>query len=159
MKAKREFYMNGNDRKFADDYTISIMTGEPMPKKWQGFIELTPVEKARWDASLKLDEEYRIAEAQGFPNGIPGGRTRGDILYYLTQQEEAHNRSLQEGSFFSHSFIPQKTEIQIDGVNTPNNTPAYRQNSFLQTNASIKKEPAFDVDQAIRKIASWLEAR
>ena len=92
MKAKPIFYLNGNNRRFEDQHTISVMTGEPMPRKWQEFFELTPEEKARWDASLKLDEEYRIAEAQGFPNGIPGGKTRGDMLHYLTQQEEAHKK-------------------------------------------------------------------
>ena len=62
MKGKPILCLNGNERSFRDHYTISLMTGEPMPKKWQRYIELTPEEKARWDAELKLDEEYRIAE-------------------------------------------------------------------------------------------------
>ena len=127
MEAKKEFYHFGNDRKFNDHYTISLMTGEPMPRKWQAFFDMTPEEKARWDASLKLDEEYRIAEAQGFPNGIPGGRTRGDMLYYLTQQEEARERNMQEDSFLRRSFIPNKTEIQNNNNAISRNSPIYGQ--------------------------------
>ena len=129
MKAKKEFYLDGNNRRFNDQYTISLMTGEPMPRKWQDFFDLTPEEKARWDASLKLDEEYRIAEAQGFPNGIPGGKTRGDMLYYFTQQEEAHKRNMQEGSFLGRFFIPRKTEIQSGDDIIPNNALIYGQSN------------------------------
>lgn len=181
MRAKPIFYLNGNERNFRDHYTISLRTGEPMPKKWQRNIELTPEEKARWDDSLKLDEEYRIAEAQGFPNGIPGGKMRGNILYSITQREEADGRNMQEDSFLRRPFIPQKTEIQNNNSIASSNTLAYGQsnaqpsftfnrklntespyigqNNLLQMNTGIKKEPAFDVEQAIRKIASRLEER
>ena len=180
MKAKPIFYLNGNNRRFEDQHTISVMTGEPMPRKWQEFFELTPEEKARWDASLKLDEEYRIAEAQGFPNGIPGGRTRGDMLHYLTQQEEAHKRSMQERNFFDRSCISDKTEIQRSNNIMPSDTLTYgqsntqpsfafnqksntespyaRENNLSQMNIGIKKEPDFDVKQAIRKLADRLRA-
>ena len=180
MKAKPIFYQNGNDRRFEDQHTISVMTGEPMPRKWQDFFELTPEEKARWDAELKLDEEYRIAETQGFPNGIPGGRTRGDILHYFTQQEEAREKRMQEDSFLRRPFIPQKTEIQNNNSIASSNTLAYEQsnaqpsftfnrklntespyigqNNLLQMNTGIKKDPDIDLDRAIHRAGDLLKA-
>lgn len=180
MKAKREFYMHGNDRQFADEHLISTMTGEPMPRKWQRFIELTPEEKARWDASLRLDAEYRRAEAQGFPNGIPGGKTRGNALYTLTQMEEEHERALQKKRMeeareqYEQSFIPYKTEIRNDDGRIYGNinladqlwqNPYDTQKNDFTTGISAflapqtEKEPAFDVNQAIQNLADNLRER
>lgn len=180
MKAKPIFYLNGNERNFRDHYSISLRTGEPMPRKWQDFFELTPEEKARWDAELKLDEEYRIAETQGFPNGIPGGRPRGNILYSITQREEADSRNMQEDSFLRRSFIPNKTEKQRQNSIMPNDTLIYGQsnarpsftfdrkltaespyagqNNLSQRNTGIKKDPDIDLDRAIHRAGDLLKA-
>ena len=93
------------------------MTGEPLPKTWQEFFELTPEQKAQWDAELKLDAEYRIAEAQGFPNGIPGGKERGSIFYFLAQREKEYKRECEEvqeeyaKDQEKHFSLRQKTDI------------------------------------------------
>ena len=96
LKPKPIFYCYGNDRRFADDCLIAKMTGEPLPKKWQEFFELPPEQKAQWDADLRLDAEYRIAEAQGFPNGIPGGKERGNVFYFLAQRAKEYKRECEE---------------------------------------------------------------
>lgn len=90
-KPKPIFYCYGNAQRFADDSLTAKMTGEPLPKTWQEFLELTPEQKAQWDAELKLDAEYRIAEAQGFPNGIPG--EKNEVVYSIFLHKEKKNIS------------------------------------------------------------------
>lgn len=157
MKVKPIFYLNGNERNFRDHYSISLRTGEPMPKKWQRYIELTPEEKARWDAELKLDEEYRIAEAQGFPNGIPGGKMRGNILYTITQREDGEKRKLQEENQQGRFFSPQKTEIQNNNGLVAGNIPNYKQNNLLKWKTEIKKESDDDLARAIHRAGNTLK--
>ena len=96
LKPKPIFYSEGNAQKFADSCLIAEMTGEPLPRTWQDFFELIPEQKAQWDDELRLDAEYRIAEAQGFPNGIPGGRMRGNIFYSLEQRAKEYKRECEE---------------------------------------------------------------
>ena len=116
-KPKPIFYCYGNAQRFADDSLTAKMTGEPLPKTWQEFFELTPEQKAQWDAELKLDAEYRIAEAQGFPNGIPGGKERGSIFYFLAQREKEYKRECEEvqeeyaKDQEKHFSLRQKTDI------------------------------------------------
>ena len=103
LKPKPIFYCNGNAQKFDDDCFVAKMTKEPLPKKW--------------DADLRLDAEYRIAEAQGFPNGIPGGTTRGNVFYFQTQREEEYKRECREvqeeyaRNYAKHFSLRQKTDI------------------------------------------------
>ena len=117
LKPKPIFYCNGNAQKFDDDCLIANMTKEPLPKKWQEFFELTPEQKALWDAELRVDAAYRIAEAQGFPNGIPGGTTRGNIFYFQTQREEEYKRECREvqeeyaRNHAKHFSLRRKTDI------------------------------------------------
>ncbi|MBO5244582.1 MAG: hypothetical protein J6B02_00635, partial [Selenomonadales bacterium] len=73
--------------------------------------------KAQWDADLGLDAEYRIAEAQGFPNGIPGGKERGGIFYFLAQRKKEYKRECEEvqekyaKDYEKHFSLRQGTDI------------------------------------------------
>lgn len=120
FKPKPIFYCYGNAQKFADDCLIAKMTDEPLPQKWQDFFELTPEQKAQWDAELRLDAEYRIAEAQGFPNGIPDGKERGNIFFFLAQRAKEYKRECEEVQAeyaedqAKHFSLRQETDI-LDG--------------------------------------------